>query len=123
MLPYLPGAGRARVPFKIDIVPGSGKVWTKSGTSVSVLQTALAENLSPDNPSLLSTLLGRPSADGCTGMELRALIAREYLVPPDLMSAADDRKRLTWDAETGLVSLDTSSDGGLSVLAEEDEDG
>ncbi len=114
MLPYLPGAGRARVPFKIDIVPGSGKVSNRIRDIRLGAQTALAENLSPDNPRLLSTLLGRPSADGCTGIEVRALIAREYLVPPDLMSAADDRKRLTWDAETGLVSLDTSSDGGLS---------
>jgi hypothetical protein len=122
-VPYLPGAARPRVPFKIDIVPGSGKVPNRIRDIRLGAQTALAENLSPDNPRLLSTLLGRSPADGCTGLELRALIAREYLVPHDLMSAADDRKKLTWDAEAGLVTLDTGSEGGLSVLAEEDENG
>jgi hypothetical protein len=38
------------------------------------------------------------------------------------MSTADDSRKLTWDAMTGLVTLDTASEGGLSVLAEEDED-
>ena len=123
LLPYMPGAGRLRVPLKIDIVPGSGKTPNRIRDIRLGAQTALAENLALNNQRLLSSLLGRPPADGCTGQELRALIAREYLVPPDLMNTADDRRKLTWDAETGLVTLDTGSEGGLSVLAEEDEDG
>jgi hypothetical protein len=123
LLPYLPGADRAGVPFKIEFIPGGGRAPSPIRDIRLGAQTALAENLSPDNPRLLSTLLRRPAADGCTGVELRALIAREYLVPPDLMSVSEDRKKLTWEPETGLVTLDTGSEGGLSVLAEEDEDG
>ena len=53
------------------------------------------------------------------------LIAREYLVPADLLSGdQDSRRRLTWSPTAGLVTLDTVSAGGLSALVDEaDENG
>jgi hypothetical protein len=113
-LPYLPGAERKKVPFTLNLTRGS------ASSAVQDIRigghSALTDALEMDHPRRLSTLLAKPEA--CKGIELRMLIAREYLIPADLLASRHDRTELTWPSDAGLVSLDTGSEGGLSALAE-----
>jgi hypothetical protein len=66
-------------------------------------------------------LLGSKPEATCSGTELRALIAREYLIPSERLGGQPEKK-LTWQPDAGLVRLDTESEGGLSAFDEEDFD-
>jgi hypothetical protein len=117
-LPYLPGAGRKQVPYVLNLVQDSK---THAIQDIRIgRHSALAHGLDTENPRRLSVLL--ISSDECTGLELRALIAREYLIPIELLPSSYDGKKLTWPNDAGLVALDTESEGGLSALAEVESD-
>jgi hypothetical protein len=50
------------------------------------------------------------------------LSALEFLIPPGLMESREDKKRLTWSTDAGLVALDMEIEGGLSVSADEEDE-
>lgn len=115
-LPYTPGASRAPVQYVVHQVQDS------QSNAIQDIRigghSALAHALNEDNPRRLSMLLGKSV---CKGVELRMLIAREYLIPTSLLAPNYDKNDLTWPDDVGLVNLDTESDGGLSALADEGE--
>ena len=113
-LPYMPGKGRREIPISVDAAEGSGGLRTLRNIRVGS-ESVLADALPKDNPRRLSTLLNRERSRGCSGQELYALLSREYLLPPDLLSSEYNNKRFTWLPGAGLVSIDTSSPGGLSA--------
>jgi hypothetical protein len=118
MLPYTPGSRRRQVRFVVDIVAGSGSA-PRAIRDIRVgEQSALADSLPSDSPRRLTALLGREASAGCSGLELRTLIAQEYLVPTECLNSDHDKKALTWQRDAGLVTLDTESEGGLSTLAD-----
>ena len=53
---------------------------------------------------------------GCRPEELRALIAREYLIPIELVEVAKGTAKFTWSTDQGLLDMDTDAEGGLSAL-------
>lgn len=121
-LPYLPGKGRPRVRFALELSQAAG-------TSRRIIHhirigqhPALAYPIREKSSRTLSALLRRTPEEGCTGQELRGLLAHEYLIPADLLSTDHDAKKLTWLPAAGLVNLDSGADGGVSALAEEDND-
>jgi hypothetical protein len=120
-LPYVPGLGISRVKMNVDAAEG-GRLRTLRDVRIGD-ESVLANELSNESPRRLSTLLGRERPAGCTGRELRALLSREFLVPIETLNADYDNKSFTWLPNAGLVSLDTSSPGGVSatVIDEEDE--
>lgn len=120
MLPYVPGSGRGQVRFVIHLAPRAGNSPRLIQDIRVGQQSAVSDPLSPDSTRSLSRLLGRAPVDACVGREIRALVAREYLIPIDLLQSQLDSVPMTWSPVTGLVSLDTGSEGGLSALADED---
>ena len=119
-LPYMPGSPRRVVRYSLDLIEGTGNVpRVIRGVRIGQ-QSALADPLASGSNRSFSSLFGRSTGDECSGQELRALIAREYLIPIELLSDQYDRKRLTWPPDTGLVTLDMTSPGGLSTI---DDDG
>jgi len=122
-LPYLPGSGRERVRYVTEVVEGTGNTPRVLRSIRIGDQSALVDPLPAGSLRSLSHLLGRTPQDGCTPMELLGLIAREYLIPPQLLTPSQLRGRLTWPPAAGLAALDAESDGGLSALADEEEDG
>ena len=120
MMPYIPGSGRQRVHFAIDIAQGAEDAPRLIRDIQVGNQSALADPLSPNNPRRLTALLGLEHGVGCDGYQLRALIAQEYLVPLDCLGTDMDKKKVTWSPNAGLVNMDIESDGGLSALAEDE---
>ena len=120
-LPYVPGKGRHRIPFTVDAVGGNGRLKTLRDVRVGG-ESVLADRLADDNPRRLAALLGRERSDGCSGTELRTLLSREYLLPSDLMNTDYDNRRFSWLPDAGLMSFDTSSPGGISANANDEED-
>ena len=120
-LPYTPGKGRCKIRITVDAAEGSGELRTLRDVRVGG-ESVLAAELPEENPRRLSTLLGRERSGGCSGQELRALLSHEYLLPADLLSSDYDNKRFTWLPGTGLVSVDTSSPGGVSATVIDEED-
>ncbi len=119
-LPYMPGSPRRAVRYSLDLIEGTGNApRVIRGLRIGE-QSALADPLPSGSNRSFSTLFGRSTGGECSGQELRALIAREYLIPIELLSDQYDRKRLTWPPDTGLVTLDMASPGGLSAI---DDDG
>jgi hypothetical protein len=120
-LPYMPGSARRVVRYALDLIEGTGNVpRVIRGVRIGQ-QSALADPLASGSNRSFSSLFGRSTGDGCSGQELRALIAREYLIPIELLSDQYDRKRLTWPPDTGLVTLDMTSPGGLSTIGDDGE--
>lgn len=121
-LPYVPGTGRGKVRMGVDAADGAGGLRTLRDVRVGN-ESVLVDELPDESRRRLSIVLGRERPAGCTGQELRALLAREFLVPIDLLNTDYDNKRFTWLPDAGLVSLDTSSPGGVSATATDEEDG
>lgn len=119
-LPYVPGT-KQKVNFTVKVVQGVGNAPRKIQDIRVGDQSAFSDPAPTDSPRLLSTLLGRVPGDACTGLELRTLIAREYLIPMGCLKDENDNKKLTWPETAGLVALDTGSEGGLNTLAEDEE--
>lgn len=121
-LPYFPGRGRPNVRLTVDSAEASDGLLMLRDIRIGH-ESVLADELPDVNPRRFCTLLSRERNGGCRGQELRALLAREFLVPVDLLSTNYDKKRFTWLPDAGLLSLDTSSGGGVSatVIDEEDE--
>ena len=119
-LPYIPGSGRKKVQMSIDANDQAGGLRPLRDIRIGG-ESVLADELAADSPRRLETLLGRQRLSGCTGQDLRVLLAREFLVPLDLLNTDYDTKRFTWLLDAGLVSLDTSSPGGLSANAADEE--
>jgi hypothetical protein len=117
-LPYFPGRGRHRVAYRLDLASGPAPLRVRDVRLGDV--SALADQLSNNDPRRLSALLGVGPDVGCDGEVLRSLIAREFLIPEDLMPTDWDRRKLTWSPSAGLVSLDPFSDGGLSTTSEDE---
>jgi hypothetical protein len=114
-LPYLPGSA-LMVHCRIDV---DGQQTPRMIRDIRVGKaSALA---STEGPRSLSSLLGSKPEATCSGTELRALIAREYLIPSERLGGQPEKK-LTWQPDAGLVRLDTESEGGLSAFDEEDFD-
>jgi hypothetical protein len=118
-LPYLPGSGRKRVLFNFDLVEGSS-MHTVRDIRIGG-HSAFAYPIGSHSRRRLSVFLARTPTDGCTGKELRILIAREFLIPADLLDSNSDKKKLTWLTDAGLVILDMEVEGGLSALADEED--
>lgn len=121
-LPYIPGTGRSKVRMSVDAADGAGGIRTLRDVRLGN-ESVLADELPNESRRRFSIVLGRERSAGCTGQELRALLAREFLVPIDLLNTDYDNKRYTWLPDAGLVSLDTSSPGGVSATATDEEDG
>ena len=120
-LPYIPGTGRQPLMYSVDLIEypaGSPNMLRDLRLSG---QAAFIDRLSANNTRRLSFLLNRTPDEGCTGAQLRSLVAREYIVPVDCLSSKTDKKKITWPSRSGLVSMDTSSPGGLSTVADEGE--
>ena len=120
-LPYVPGKGRHKVPISVDATKGSGRFRTLREVRVGG-ESVLADRLSDDNPRRLETLLERERSVGCSGRELCTLLSREYLLPTELIDSDYDNQRFTWSPGAGLMSFDTSSPGGVSATASDEED-
>lgn len=119
-LPYMPGSGRKKIPFKFEFLEGSPSPQIIRQVRVGD-QTAMIDSVPESSDRNLSRLLGRAVSDGCSGKELRMLIAEQYFIPPDLLSDQLDKKKYLWLSGTGLVPIDTTSEGGLSAT-DDDED-
>lgn len=122
LLPYVPGSGLKPVRLVIDLAAAVGSGPSAIRDIRVGEQSALVDPLPSVSPRLLTALLGHNPSAGCQGLELRALIAREYVIPITCLSAKYDKRKLTWAATAGLVTLDTTSEGGLSALADEEND-
>ncbi len=120
-LPYRPGNGRPKIPITVDATEGSRGLQTLRDIRVGS-ESVLADALTDENPRLLSTLLNRERSRGCSGQALCALLSREYLLPADLLSTEYNNKHFTWLPGAGLVSLDTSSPGGVSATVIDEGD-
>lgn len=118
ILPYVPGSGGKSVHFAIDIASsGTGPRLIRD---IRVGEQSALDDQAPSDSRLLTTLLGHSPSAGCQGQELRALIAREYIIPMKRLRADNDGRKLTWAPTAGLVTLDTTSQGGLSTLGDEE---
>lgn len=117
-LPYMPGSGRQKVPFKFEFLDGSSGPRIVRQVRVGD-QTALIDSVSESSDRNLSKLFGRFASEGFWGKELRMLIAEQYFIPPDLLSDELDKKKYSWLPGTGLVPIDTTSDGGLSATEDD----
>ncbi|MBY2941832.1 hypothetical protein HFN97_20545 [Rhizobium laguerreae] len=115
-LPYLPGLGQKKVEYVVAFVAGSAGKPNLIREIRLGGQLAVIEDVNDDGPQALNTLLGRAPDIGCTGKELRSIVARHLLVPANLLATTWDKQNFTWPAELGLASIDTTSDGGLSQL-------
>lgn len=120
-LPYLPGKGRSKVSITVDAADESKGLRTLRDIRVGS-ESVLADSLPEEHRRLLSTLLKRERSRECSGQELFALLSYEYLLPTDLLSTQYNNVRFTWLPGAGLVSLDTSSPGGVSATVIEEED-
>lgn len=121
-LPYIPGTGRNKIEIAVDTLDGGSGIETLRDIRVGS-ESVLAHALPGDSPRLLSTLINREEPQVCSGQELCGLLSREYLLPLDLLGSELHKKRFSWASDAGLVSVDTSSPGGLSatVLDEGDD--
>jgi PIN like domain len=119
-LPYVPGGPTRSVKYAIDAIAG-GAPRVLRDVRIGQLPV-LADSLSASSPRRLSSLLSRTEAEGCSGQELRALLAREYAIPLSALSIQYDQTRYTWSPDRGLVVMDTGVDGGLSTLADEENE-
>ncbi|MER9793333.1 PIN-like domain-containing protein [Mesorhizobium sp. M0213] len=121
-LPYLPGTGRQKVPYALNLLGGGGNGKADLLREVRVSgQPALIDRVPESSPQTLSRLLANDPSRGCTGKELRAVIAKHLFVPVELLATTWDTKKITWSADVGLASVDTTSEGGLSSLADEED--
>lgn len=119
-LPYMPGSGRQKMPFKFEFLDGSSSPQIIRQVRVGD-QTAFIDSVAEASDRNLTKLLGKSASEGCSGKEIRMLIAAQYFIPPDLLSDQLDKKKYSWLAGTGLVPIDTTSEGGLSAT-DDDED-
>jgi hypothetical protein len=119
-LPYVPGSGQTSVAYHVDLAPGNPPRLVRDIRigEQSVLQNPVGLN----ETRLLSTLLTAPG-ENPTGKDLRALLARSYFIPFDRLDSKFDKQKITWSPAAGLVTLDTSSPGGLSAAADDGDDG
>ncbi len=111
-LPYFPGS-RAMVAYSLDLGPAPAPLRLQAVRLAS--ESVMIDDLPSGSDRSLSTLLGRPPERGCSGEELRLLVAKEYLIPPDRLSSESDKKRLTWTDGAGLKPLDAQGDGGFGA--------
>jgi hypothetical protein len=49
-------------------------------------------------------------------------MARQFLIPLDCLSDNFDKNKFTWQPDAGLVTLDTSSPGGLKANVDEEDE-
>ena len=121
-LPYVPGAGTQKVKFIIDhaeVVKGA----LRSIREIRINeQSVLIDALPRTSKHTISALLGKDRAPGCSGQDVRLLLARQFLIPLDCLSENFDRNKFTWQPDAGLVTLDTSSPGGLSANVDEEDE-
>jgi hypothetical protein len=112
-LPYVPGTGRPPVRVDVDVAPPTARAPGLLRDLRLGGHPVLVEGAESDADRSLSAMLGRHADRVCTRNELRALVAREFLVPLDRLTMKDDKSKLTWRADAGLSSLDTGSPGGV----------
>lgn len=115
-LPYIPGTGRRAVPYEVDFMQGAANRPNLLRGVRIASQPVLVEDLAGESRQRFDALLGRPPSQGCNGRELRSAIARQLLIPADLLSTAWDRKAFFWSDGMGLAGIDTTSEGGVSQL-------
>jgi PIN like domain len=121
-LPYVPGSASRVIKYAIELEPAGGHA-VRAVRDIRLSQhPALAHPVGKDSPRRLTAMLARSPEEGCKGRELRALVAREFLIPIGVLSSDLDDKNLTWLPDAGLVSLDTGAEGGLSALADEEDE-
>jgi hypothetical protein len=121
-LPYVPGSGTQKVKFIIDyaeVVKGALRSMREIRISE---QSVLVDGLPETSKRTISALLGKDRAPGCSGQDIRLLVARQFLIPLDCLSDNYDKNKFTWQPDAGLVTLDTSSPGGLSANVDEEDE-
>lgn len=77
---------------------------------------ALVDGLPQRSGRALSTLLRRGPDEGCHPDEIRVLLAREYLVPVELLQLVEKVPKFSWTTDQGLAEMDTEIEGGFSAL-------
>ncbi|MGI6851754.1 PIN-like domain-containing protein [Mesorhizobium sp. 1B3] len=117
-LPYVPGSG-ANVRYTLELGPAPAPFRIRAIRLGG--QAALLANLPANSERTLTRLLGRPPTEGCTGRDLRLLLARTYLTPVDRLSSEFDARALTWTEDSGLQPLDTGGDGGIGQDLDTDD--
>lgn len=119
---YAPGAGVSRVKFVIDhadVATGA----LRSIRQISLNDQAVVIDALPETSNRsLSSLLGKDRSLGCSGKDIRLLVSRQFLIPPEYLSEEFDSKKFTWQADAGLVKLDLTSPGGVSAVADEEDE-
>jgi hypothetical protein len=120
-LVYMPGTARTPVVLEVEFARRSGREQRNVHSIRLNSYQALADDLPAESPRRFSALLRRAPADGMLPEELRALLAREYLIPIDLVKPSTDLSKITWTSDQGLFGMDTGVEGGLSTVANEEE--
>ena len=115
-LPYVPGSGRTRVPYTLDLAASAAPQLLRD---LRINKRSALAQTERSNQRSLASLLSRPPSQSCTGKELRLLVAREFLIPGELLSSEWDKKEITWLEDAGLVALDTEVDGGVGAAIDE----
>lgn len=118
-LPYVPASNAVPVQWLVDAAQATAKQPAMLRELRVNGRPIMADPMPANSSRRLTALLGRDPATGCTGQELRSLVASEYLIPLEqLLPDRSDRQRYTWPGDAGLVMLDTRSEGGLRPLAD-----
>lgn len=120
-LVYMPGAGRTPVTLEVESARRSSREQRNVHSIRLNGYQALADDLPDDSPRRFSALLGRTPVTGVLPEEFRALLAREYLIPIDLVKPSTALSKITWTGDQGLFAMDTGTEGGLSTLTNEGE--
>jgi len=121
LLPYRPGTGRETVPYEVDFMLTANNKPSMLRDLRVASQTALMEGLSEESRQRFDVLLGRSLRRGCTGKELRGAVARQLLIPADLLATTWDKKEFFWPDGMGLARVDTASEGGIGQLEDLEE--
>ncbi len=120
-LPYVPGAAQGSLSYELS----HSKAAKGSPVRIQDIRlggyTALVD--APlESSRTLSALLSQGSSTTCTGLELRTLLAREYLVPVEELANKYDKHTFEWLPKAALAALDPESEGGLAPFADEEND-
>jgi len=121
-LPYMPGTMRGELlSLELSVSKGlKGAAARIHDIRIGTHPVLLGS--SEGSSRRLSKLLNRDPAGACTGLELRTLLAREYLIPMEVLTDRYDQQTLTWMPEAALAAMNTESEGGLAPFADEGDE-
>lgn len=119
---YAPGAGVKQVKFVIDHADVATGAIRLIRQILLNDQAVVVDSVPETSKRTLSVQLAKERSAGCSGKDVRLLVSRQFLIPPECLSEALDNKKFTWQADAGLVTLDMTSPGGVSAGAEEEDE-